>query len=96
MDDVTVRQNENVAWRKIEGEAFLISPEDSRLYRLNGVATRIWELCEEEASVGAIAEALCREFDVDRETAVRDTRWLAEAFMEKHLLVASKVNTGEG
>lgn len=90
MGDMTVRQNENVAWRKIEGEAFLISPEDSRLYRLNGVATRIWELCEEAASVRAIADALCREFDVEHETAVRDAGRMVEAFMEKRLLTAFK------
>ena len=89
MDDVSVRQNENVAWRKIEGEAFLIDPEDSRLYRLNSVATRIWELCEEETSVGAIANVLCREFDVDSGTALRDAQRMADAFLEKHLLVAS-------
>jgi hypothetical protein len=90
MSETTVRQNENVAWRMIEGEGFLISPEDSRLYRLNGVATRIWELCENEISVGAIAETLCREFDVDRGTALGDAGRMVEAFVQKRLLVASE------
>lgn len=89
MCETTVRQNESVAWRKIEGEGFLISPEDSRLYRLNGVATRIWELCEKEISVEGIAESLCREFDVDRGTALGDAGRMVEAFVKKSLLVTS-------
>lgn len=89
MGEATVRQNENVAWRKIEGEGFLIDPEDSRLYRLNGVATRIWELCEDAISVEGIADALCREFDVDRGTALGDAGRMVEAFLKRRLLVTA-------
>ncbi len=92
MSDMTVRQNDNVAWRKIEGEAFLMSPEDSRLYRLNAVATRIWEICEAETSLAAIAEEICREFDVDRGTVLRDAERMVEAFAQKRLLATSDRN----
>jgi len=38
-----VLQNPRVAWRVYEGEAVIISPDDSSLHSLNGMGTLIWE-----------------------------------------------------
>lgn len=83
-------QNEKVAYRIINGLAFLVSPEDSSLYMLNLTATRIWELSNGQNTIKSIADSICTEFDTDYETAFHDTEIFLKAFMEKQLLISSK------
>lgn len=73
------RQNEEVAWRMVEGEAVLVHPSVSEVKILNAVGSRIWELLEEGISCEAIVETLYREFEVEPEAASRD----AEAFLRE-------------
>jgi len=80
------RQNESVAYRVIDDAAVLVRPDDSSLYWLNPVATRIWELADGTKSVEAIAHTLCEEFEVDRPTALRDTQHMVSAFVERNFL----------
>jgi hypothetical protein len=82
-------QNETVACRVIGGAAVLVSVEDSNLYWLNPVATRIWELADGQNSLEAIATALCDEFDVNPETALQDTEDMVQAFAAKQLFTTS-------
>ncbi len=77
-----------VAWRTVDGAAGLVSPADSTFFWLNPVATRIWELADGTRSIKAISEALCDEFEVDLETALRDTEALVEQLTAKGLLGA--------
>ena len=74
-------QNPRAAWRVYDGEAVIVSPEDSTLHTLNEVGTLIWEAADGLTSVEALAARIAGEFDVSSETARRD----AEAFIE-HLV----------
>ena len=70
----------------IDGRAVLVSPVESRLLWLNPVATRIWELADGERSIEAIASALCEEFEVEADRALRDTAETVEKFVAQQLL----------
>lgn len=83
-------QNQLVAYQVIDGSAYLVCPEASLLYSLNPVATRIWELADGETSTEAIAEKLCEEFEVDIQTALRDTEAMVQAFTKKELFGESR------
>ncbi|MCU0610585.1 MAG: PqqD family protein [Candidatus Eisenbacteria bacterium] len=72
MLDKVVTRNKDVAWRVIEGEAILISAEDSMLHSLDDVGTRIWELSDGANTVGAITKLICEEFEVDEAQAQTD------------------------
>ncbi len=85
-----ISQNEKVAYRVIDGSAVLVSPEDSFLYRLNPVATRIWELADGRITIEAVAGILFEEFEVDRATALRDTERMTREFSEKGLMILSE------
>lgn len=82
-------QAEQVAYRVVEDSAVLVSPEDSQLYWLNPVASRVWELADGQNSIEDIAALLCQEYEVDRETAVRDTEEMVETFTAKQLFSQS-------
>lgn len=86
MPENGIVQNEKVAYRVIEGSAVLVNPESSSLYWLNAVATRIWELADGRNSAEQMALVLCEEFEVDLETAIRDTEKMVRKFSDMGML----------
>jgi hypothetical protein len=67
-----VRRGDRLAARRVGDEMVLLSADDSSLFVLNDVGTVIWEAADGRTSVEAIAALMCREYDVDLETARRD------------------------
>ena len=80
-------QNPLLAWREIQGEVVIISPEDSRVHELNSTASFIWKQVDSQRSAAEIAERLAEEFDVTYEAALYDTEDLLASFAEKGLLL---------
>ena len=80
-------QNPLAAWRELEGEVVIMSPEDSVLHELNETASFIWKQAIGERSIEEIARAMSAEFAVDETTALEDTRTMVEALRSKGLLL---------
>jgi hypothetical protein len=73
MSDVFIAKGPRLAARKVGGEMVILSADDSSLYVLNAVGTAVWEAADGRTTVQAIvADVVCREFDVDGESAARD------------------------
>ena len=73
MSDVFIAKGPRLAARKVGGEMVILSADDSSLYVLNAVGTAVWEAADGRTTVQAIvADVVCREFDVDGESATRD------------------------
>jgi len=67
-----VRRGDRVAARKVGDEMVILSADDSSLFVLNEVGTLVWEAADGRTPLEAIVDGVCREFDVDAETARRD------------------------
>ena len=65
-------QNPRAAWRVYDGEAVVVSPDDSTLHTLNAVGSLIWEAADGKTPMGAIVARICAEFDVRPAEAERD------------------------
>ena len=63
------RQNPETPTRTIEGEAIVITPDDSKMHNLNPTATFIWTV--QMAPAEAIFQAMQAEYEVS-ETQLRD------------------------
>lgn len=79
--DATPTRNPRTAARVVDGKALIVVIDQRRLHTLNAVGTRVWELCDGR-SVLAIADALAAEFEVDRDTALRDVQRFVEQLRE--------------
>ena len=44
------RRNPQTAGRVIDGQAFVVTPDDNKLHTLNGAATLLWQLTAAGAS----------------------------------------------
>jgi hypothetical protein len=71
------RQSPDVVCRQVGLESILVPIRQNvgnldYVYTLSPVAARIWALLDGAHSVDAVADQLCSEFDVERETALAD------------------------
>ena len=79
-------QNPRAAWRVYDGEAVIVSPEDSMLHTLNPVGTLIWEAADGRTDLSTIVGRVCAAFDVDTATAERDATVFVEQLSRRGLL----------
>jgi hypothetical protein len=79
----------NVAARMIGGEMMIMSGRDSSLFSLNETASTLWQAADGKTPVEQIALAICREFEVDLDTALRDLHEVAGALAGHGILVLS-------
>jgi len=88
---MTYRRSKEVVCREVGGESILVPIRNrvgdlESIFVLSPVAAKIWSLID-TMPVDGIIDALCEEFEVDRETASADVTELLES-----LEVASLVN----
>ena len=83
-------RNPKLAWREIDGEAVIISPEDSHVHELNETASLVWTNADGKHCVDEIAGVIAARYDVELLEAKADVDELIEVLSAKGLLVASK------
>jgi hypothetical protein len=79
-------QNPQAAWRVYDGEAVIVSPEDSTLHTLNEVGTLVWEAADGRTPLAAIVARVCAQYDVDARAAERDVDAFVERLREQRLI----------
>ena len=86
MGERYLSQNPQAAWRVYEGEAVIVSPEDSTLHTLNEVGTLVWEAADGRTPVSAIVARICARYDVDAPAAERDVESFVAELRERGLI----------
>jgi hypothetical protein len=81
-----VIQTDDVIWRRIEDDIVLIKDNGLSTHVLNKTAAFIWELCDGDNDVDAIATRLCERFEVSFEIARRDVRKTIDTLLEVGVL----------
>jgi hypothetical protein len=64
--------NPEVAYREIEGQVLLLTPDDDVLYTLNGTGKLVWELLVSGSTPKQIVERTASVYGIPVETAERD------------------------
>jgi len=86
-----IARSSEIASRNLDGEMIIMSARDSTLFTLNEVATHIWEAADGQTSLDEIVDQrICAEFDVDRETALKDARELVQQLSQHGILSISE------
>ena len=83
-------QNPRAAWRVYDGEAVIISPDDSTMHTLNPVGTLIWEAADGRTPVDSIVARICTEFEVETARAERDALGFIETLCARGLLTVAE------
>jgi coenzyme PQQ biosynthesis protein PqqD len=86
-----------VPWRTLDTEALVVDVTGGRVYPLNQVAARIWQLCDGVRTVDAIVQALAEEFDAEEALIRRDVERFIEELAGAQLVdVMTAPAPGEG
>lgn len=71
---------------EFDGNGVVFDPENNRAMTLNHSGAAIWQSIEKGMSEVEISEALMQRFEVDAETASRDTANFIEKLKERGLI----------
>jgi hypothetical protein len=91
--DMTFVPTEDVHYQNLADEAVLLNIRSGVYFGLDTVGTRIWNLLVQGNPLSAIVNALEQEFDVTRETLVRDVPEFVDILTAKELV---RIDAPEG
>ncbi|MFI5350572.1 MAG: PqqD family protein [Elusimicrobiota bacterium] len=77
----------HVAWRRVENEGVILDLNSSNYFSLNDVGVLIWEKLGSGESLESVQAAVCEEFDVPPDQALRDIKALVKELTGKGLLL---------
>ena len=69
-----LRRHPHVASRVYDGEALVVTPQNSKKHILTEVGTRVWDLIDGEHTLEQIAVIIAKEYEVTPEDALGDVR----------------------
>lgn len=95
MDLATIypKRHPQTSGRVIDGEAVLILSDSSEINVLNGVGSRIFELCTGERSAAEMIDILVAEYDVSAETAKSDLQAFLSEMLAQNVLISAEKPT---
>lgn len=84
--ETKLKQSHHSAFTHIVGKAVVVYPRERSIHRLDEVGTFIWDCLEQERTGADVVARVERAFEVDHETASRDTADFLQSLLEKHLI----------
>jgi len=90
------RKNPILAWREIDGEIVIVSPNDSVLHELNETGSFVWKQLDGRRPAAEIAAGLATEYDVRVDDALGDIETLLGELASRQLLVPADSLTPGG
>jgi coenzyme PQQ synthesis protein D (PqqD) len=91
---VTWQKNPALAWREIDDETVIISPNDSVMHELNDTGSFLWKNIDGKKSAAELAELLAENYEVTSDIALSDTQALLEEMSSRKLVVTVPVTGG--
>lgn len=90
---VVARRSSRVAWREIDGEVVIISPEDSSVHELNETAGAFWRNADGKRDLAEIARSLAAAYDAPVAAVQADIEELVAELCAKQLITVEVGST---
>ncbi len=84
-----VRSN-NLVWRIIDGEAFLMTEDGKKVHMLNKVGTLIWQYADGSLPIKGIISKILERFDINEETAKKDSLEFINKLVDMKMLTITE------
>jgi hypothetical protein len=88
------QKNPALAWREIDDETIIISPNDSVMHELNDTGSFLWKNIDGKKSAAELAELLVENYEVTPDIALSDTQALLEEMSSRKLVVTVPATSG--
>ena len=88
------QKNPALAWREIDEETVIISPNDSVMHELNDTGSFLWKNIDGKKSAAELAELLAENYEVTKDIALSDTQSLLEEMSSRKLVLSIPATGG--
>ena len=88
------QKNPALAWREIDDETIIISPNDSVMHELNDTGRFLWKNIDGTKSAAELAQLLVENYEVTPDIALSDTQALLEEMLSRKLVVTVPATGG--
>jgi hypothetical protein len=88
------QKNPALAWREIDDETVIISPNDSVMHELNDTGSFLWKNIDGKRSAAELAELLVQNYEVAPDVALSDTQSLLEEMSSRKLVLCVPATSG--
>ena len=88
------QKNPALAWREIDEETVIISPNDSVMHELNDTGSFLWKNIDGKKSAAELAELLAENYEVTKDVALSDTQSLLEEMSSRKLVLSVPATAG--
>jgi len=82
-----LRRKDRVLVQRAAGTLVLLDLDGGEYFALDEVSARVWELCDGDHAVGAIAETIGTEYDAPVEAIYGDVLVFLEEMLDENLLL---------
>lgn len=79
-------KNNDILWKLIDGKVVLLDMDEARAMMLNDVGSHIWMALENQKTQGELVQDVTTAFDIDEDTAKKDTRSFLDEMIRKDLI----------
>jgi hypothetical protein len=79
-------RNNDILWRLIEDKVVLLDMDEARAIMLNDVGSHIWMALEKQKTQEELVHEVTTAFDIDEDTAKKDTRSFLNEMIRKDLI----------
>ena len=84
-NSMTYKKKENLVCEQIDDEIIVFDTDIEKFYEFDGVGSFLWSTME-DTDLENIAQQVCDEYDVEKETALADITTFFEDLLEKNLI----------
>ena len=91
---ISWQKNPALAWREIDDETVIISPNDSVMHELNDTGSFLWKNIDGKKSAAELAELLADNYEVTPDVALSDTQALLEEMSSRKLVLSVPATGG--
>src|SRR5258708_38477333 len=88
------QKNPALAWREIDDETIIISPNDSVMHELNDTGRFLWKNIDGTKSAAELAQLLFENYEVTTDIALSDRQSLLEQIASRKLLATAPATRG--
>jgi hypothetical protein len=88
------QKNPALAWREIDDETIIISPNGSVMHELNDTGRFLWKNIDGTKSAAELAQLLVENYEVAPDIALSDTQALLEEMSLRKLVVTVPATRG--
>jgi len=82
----TVRIKDDILFNDLQGEIVILSPKDGVYFGLDPVGTRAWQLIQHHGRLGAVKDAMLKEYEVSAERLWEDLQDLITRMVDSGLV----------